>query len=150
GSDALPVTPDSSQLDSDPVIPIAALITQTVSWTGTRRNDDVNVPIVVQISKGCASSRPVLVEDFTGGWRDIDKLVPDVPQEQGFLSIAQVGLCELDVVHHMAVGKEQILPAVIVIIKDSHPPTRKQPGDLSETGSQCGIAEATIAFVAKI
>ena len=117
GTDAVPVALGSSQFQSQPVIPVPSIIAQAVSSSVTVRNHNVDVSVIIQITKSRSPTGPELIKDFTGAGRDVHKGVPCVSKQQRLLAVAQVGLSQLDVIHHMAVGQEQIFVTIIIVVK---------------------------------
>ena len=81
-------------------------------------DDDVHPAIVVQVPKRHPASRARLPEIGSRIGRHIDELSFDVPHEQRWFQIAQMRLSELNVIHHMPLADEQILPAIVVVIEE--------------------------------
>src|SRR5438105_10482531 len=87
-------------------------------------DDDIHPAIVVQVPKRDSSSRARWSEPRLQISRHIDELSLDVPHEQRWFQIAQMRLCELNVIHHMPLADEQILPAIVVVIEELRSPAR--------------------------
>src|ERR1700679_614913 len=72
-----------------------------------------------------------------------------IEREQRRLFVVQHVVNLLDIVEHMALRYEQILPAVIVEILEANAPTGTGSREQTQAGLQTAIAEGTVAVVVK-
>src|SRR5262245_19253864 len=123
-SDPATIRPSSGQLHDNPVTPVSPLIDQQ-----TRRgigivHQNVQVTVVVRIGKGRTSSGTFKRDPGPGLRRDIGKRpIAEIAVKTLRLKISSRDLPAIDLRIDVAVGKEQVAPAVIVVIDKADTPT---------------------------
>ena len=59
----------------------------------------------------------------------------------------EIGIAELDGVKIVALGDQEILPTVIVVVEEANAPSGVGHGDASDTGREAVVGESRVAVV---
>src|SRR5207249_8225895 len=59
----------------------------------------------------------------------------------------QIGIAQLDGVEVVALGDEEIFPAIVVIVEETDAPPRVGHGEAGDTGSEAGVSKSGVAIV---
>src|SRR5579864_6791918 len=99
-----------------------SLIAQDVHRTVIGGNHRVQATIVVDIAESHAAPYPRLVENAAPGSRNIRKFSFCIANQNGWLTIAQIGSGQSNIVHVVSLGDQQVLPAIVVDVHESKSP----------------------------
>src|SRR5438105_14204540 len=58
----------------------------------------------------------------------------------------QIGIAQLDGVEVVALGDEEIFPAIVVIVEETGAPPRVGHGEAGDTGSEAGVSKSAVAI----
>src|SRR3984893_16053244 len=98
------------------------LIVQNVHRTVVGSNHRVQPAIVVNIAYSHASPYPRLFENAAPGSRNIRKFSFCITNQNGWLTVAQIGRGQFNIVYVMSLGDEQVLPAIVVDVHETKSP----------------------------
>src|SRR5258708_1932630 len=87
------------------------------------RQNNINVPVIIQVPESCASAGPSLLKHLPRKRADVHKLSPNVSQQEWSLAISDRRLRQFDVVHHVTVREKHLIPSIIIEIQNVHPPS---------------------------
>src|ERR1700737_2559014 len=110
-------------------------------------NDDVDAAVVVDVADGQAAAEPGLPEDGAGVGGHVYEAVAGVTDQKHWLAIVKIGIVDLHSVEIVALGNDEIFPAVIVIVEEASAPARVKHGDAAEAGAEACVDEACVATV---
>src|SRR5437762_6225331 len=99
-------------------------------------NDGVETAIVIDVADGHAAAQPRLAEDGAGCTRNVDKIFAGVAQKKHGFAVMEIGIAELDGVKIVALGDQEILPTVIVVVEEAYAPSGVGHGDASDAGRE--------------
>jgi hypothetical protein len=111
-------------------------------------HDCIDAAVVVQIASGHTTPHPTFLEQFSRDRRNVDETLARIPRQEHGLTVMDVGAQFVDVVRVMTLRDKKILPSVVVIIKESHSPTRVRLGHGADAGRIAHIVESSIVPVA--
>ena len=119
GTDRGPVRSRADTLDQQPIVPASAFVAQQRRRTVQIVDDDVDVPVVVDIAERAAASE---IWRGDGGSRRRghvgEAAVPQVAVQQFRLAVGEVQLAARKLSVHVAVRDEDVLPAVVVDVDE--------------------------------
>src|SRR5689334_7571323 len=91
----------------------------------------VEAAVVVQVADCHATTEPRLAKNGAGGGGDVNELFAGVAEKKHRLAVVQIGVAELDGVEVVALGDEQVFPAVVVVIQEADAPAGVRHGGAS-------------------
>src|SRR6202022_476937 len=110
-------------------------------------NDDVDAAVVVDVADGQAAAEPRLPEDCAGVGGHVYEAVAGVTDQKHWLAIVKIGIVDLHSIEIVALGNDEIFPAVIVIIEEASAPAGVKHGDAAQTRTEAGVGETSVATV---
>src|SRR6266849_3063979 len=134
-------------LDFEPVAFGAAIVAQKCGRLVHVDNGDVDVSIVVEIAEGGASAAVRLSHGGPACGADVDEapLAKIFVQNLSFLE-GDVEPARIDFGKHMAVGHEDVGPAIVVEIEETYSPSEIL-GVYAQAGLKDGVVEGAVAIV---
>src|SRR5947209_2780021 len=116
-ADAVAIAPHADGLNQDGVVRVAAVVAQQLRRAVEVADDYVNVAVVVYVAEGDATAHALLRERGAELFADLGECAIAVVVVHE-LALAVVYELRIDV----AVGDEQINPAVVVVVEELRPP----------------------------
>src|SRR5258708_14814697 len=117
---------------------IATATVEEQDWRAAEsRDEDVDPAVVVDVAKGGAACSHARVHAGSGA---LETAVV-IQRKQRQLLVAQESVNLLDIVQHVALCDEKVLPAVIVEIFEAHAPAGAARGQCAQAGLKALIAE---------
>src|ERR1700722_4144423 len=147
GADGVAIAFVTDEFEREPVIGGDRFVAKDVSGAIVGGNHGVDTTIIVQVTGSQSAADPGLLKDFSGTGGHVHKAVPVIAEQEKRLAIAEIGIAELDSVEIVALGNQEVLPAVIVVVEKNGNPAGVRHADLSQTGGEAGIVEGAIAIV---
>ncbi len=137
----------SHQLDFDPVLLVAAVVTKQRRRIVQIQNDDVHVSIVVVVSKGRPATVEMLCDARSHGGRNIfESPVAQILVDQARVFVGLADSVPLDFRVDVSVDLHNVLPAVVVHIDKPTTPGHVLIVD-ANAGRKRNITESSIAVI---
>src|SRR4030095_16904042 len=148
GANRTPVRARSDTLHHQPVVPVPALVAQQGGPGIQVVHDDVDVAVVVQITER-ASASVIFSHDSRSRLRGnvFEAALAQIAIENAALFVGDMQLAARQLSVDMAIGDENVLPAVVVEIKKADAETEIFAVD-TQTGRQAGILKRAVTIIA--
>src|SRR5882757_6158317 len=135
------------QLDLDPILFVATLITKQRRQIVHIQNQHIHVTVVVVIAKSSAAAGELFADARPHLRRNVfETAVTQIPVNQPRILVSLVEVVIVDLRIDVAIDLDNVLPAVIVVIHKSATPRYITVVD-THAGSKRNIAESPIAVV---
>src|SRR5262249_33750896 len=103
--------------------------------------DGVKPAVIVEIADCHSPCDPGLMEYAARLRRNIYKTMPGIAHEQHRFAIAQIRIGQLDGIEVMPLGDEKVLPAIVIVVEKSQPPSRVRQSYGSDSLGLAGVGE---------
>src|SRR5262249_24832344 len=114
----------ADQLHLNPRIVQARIATNQLGWSVNAIHDEVDVAIVVEVSKSAPARRRGCAQPRAANFRHVlEFAVAQVAVKQLWLRVASLGMELLRLGVHVAIAEQDVRPAIIVEIEKAAPPT---------------------------
>ena len=140
GTDAVAIALHAHRVNGQPAAASRA-IAENAGRAIVGRHHNVHGAVVVEITKGGSSAGHGVPER-----RHVDEFTRAIPQQQWCFEIANAGLCQLDVVHHVPLRDKDILPTVVVKVEEIGAPSGVQFADGREASGCRDILEEPLGI----
>src|SRR5207249_8309283 len=110
-------------------------------------NDGVETAVVIDVANGHAAAQPRLAENDARCSGNVDELFTGVAQKKHGFAVMEIGIADLDGVKIVALGDQEILPTVIVVVEEAYAPSGVGHGDASDAGREAVVGESRVAVV---
>ena len=138
----------ADSLNLEPIVPIAALVSEQVSCLIPVCHEDINVAIVIVIAEGGGTAYFPQGEPGAHLSGNIgEPPIPQIPEEQILLRCSSRPVDFSDVIHRMPVCNENVLVTVVIVIQKADAPAEVAMCMLRDARRNRGINEKIVAFV---
>src|ERR1043166_7219473 len=125
-ADRAGITLRRDEIQTDPVVAIAAFVSQQHRRGAVVDDQHVEIAVVVVITDRQATRRPVFTERLSRDRADVFESSVDVLKEQQRFLVLNFQRLDLDHVVRMSVRENQIRIAVVVEVEEAQPPAAEQ------------------------
>ena len=148
GPHAVPVAAGTDQVQQNPVPPAPDLVHEQMGPPAAVVDQDIQIAVVVQVSKAGTAADPRLQSRFPGEARVFAELALPVLQQHVGLGVTKAELNLLDVVQDVSVDHQQILIPVIVKIQEPGAEPQQELISPGDSGGGPFIGEQPVLVVA--